>query len=261
MRRSEDDTRLKQLIKQSKEIVDSPGDMYDLAGKRFALYALQLLPYFENNSIHIGIVGNPNRGKTSFAFSATELMSHYGLPALYFDLDDYTKSGGAISGSISWAERKKRELVPPEEINQTIADFSKSHGLVIGDFPGRADDIYQNQRVSSLDMAILMTTGKEDSIEWKKLLEESNIPTSRLIIGKHRGQTSDHDPIAPYIVRERKPFTIPMIIACTRTLVNIACIKDVSLIEPWSEMSQAERVVLEEVLDFEFAPIGIISEP
>ena len=99
--------------------------------------------YFADHVYRLGIVGDPNRGKTTLAYTYYDLLNKFSFPARYYDLDIYSPSGKAIAGTISWDERKKEPNVSEKAVVSSINCLKKIQGgLVVVDFPGRRDNPY-----------------------------------------------------------------------------------------------------------------------
>ena len=115
----------------------------------------------------LGIVGNPNKGKSTYAYSCYETLGNYHFPTHYVDLDIYAPSGLAISGEENWKTRLKRSDASKEDILASIARFrATGPGIVFGDFPGLPDKPYQPRRVRAVDMAIVLGDDPADRAKW-----------------------------------------------------------------------------------------------
>lgn len=246
------------LVEESRKILDDRELIYDLAGKRLALRAIELKGHLSDpaNAFHLAIVGNPNRSKTTYAYSCYSVLKTYDVPVKYHDLDVYTQSGMAISGVIDWNKRVKRTLVEIEEkeISQSIQTFiNDTPGIIIGDYPGRIKDQYQAQRLEKADLAIILAKDSEEVKKWAKLCTSLGVGYRWLI--------SETEPPLPYevlypsfynLTREVR-FSPMMLVSATSILEEIAAIKDIPLSNIESYFSQAELVVLQEILDFHFS--------
>jgi len=104
--------RVARLAKKSGEILQDEGKVYDLVGKRLAWWAVGVEAGLKESPFRLGIVGFPNRGKTTFAYSMFSLLKAYGMSAQYVDLDVHSNSGPAIAGEIEWRDRKNVKGFP-----------------------------------------------------------------------------------------------------------------------------------------------------
>lgn len=253
-----DNNHIPFLVEESRKILNDRELIYDLAGKRLALRAIELRGHLSEpaNTFRLAIIGNPNRSKTTYAYSCYSVLKTYDVPAKYHDLDVYTQSGMSISGVIGWNERVKRTLeeIPKEEIHESIQTFIDDvPGIVIGDFPGKIEDPYQAQRLEKADLAIILAKDPEEVEEWAKLCTSLGVGYRWLI--------SETEPPLPYdilypsfynLTREVR-FSPMMLISATSILEEIAAIRDLTLSNIENCFSQAELVVLQEILDFHFS--------
>jgi len=246
------------LADEAREILENRELVYDITGRRLALVAINLKDYLSRpgNTFHLAIVGNPNRSKTTYAYSCYEVLKEYGVPSSYHDLDIYTQSGKAIAGEISWDQRIKRGLseISETEIGQSIQSYHKDQsGVVIADFPGKLDDPYQIERLKGSDLAIVLGRDREEIRRWERFCTDNDV--------RHRFLISETELPLPYVVPypsfynlTREPRFSPMLLASvTSILQEIANIRGLSLPKWESYFSKAERVVLCEVLDFTFS--------
>ena len=246
------------LAEEARKILENRELVYDIAGRRLALVASNLNDYLSRpeNTFHIAIVGNPNRSKTTYAYSCYEDLEEYGVPSSYHDLDIYTQSGKAIAGEIAWNQRIKRSLreISETEITKSIQSYHKDQsGVVIADFPGKLDDPYQIERLKGSDLAIVLGRDREEIRRWEKLCSDNNVG--------HRFLISETQPPLPYTVLypsfynlTRKPRFSPMLlVSVTSVLQQIAEMRSLNL-PGWERyFNKAELVVLREVLDFTFS--------
>jgi len=245
----------RELTKQAKDILSEPEQIYGLAGKRFALRCAELESSLGSNAFRLGIVGNPNRGKTTLAYSYYRALEIFGLPTAYFDLDIYSYSGLAISGEIDWEKRPKRLDASQKEVEGSILAFKGiDSGMVIGDFPGRADNLYQLNRLRAVDLAIVLGTDVADRSDWQELVEKSGTSFLWLRSRLNGALCYPFDPTIYALDRKPRPAGLDVLISLTRILEVVAEIRGVSLSDPWSPFTEAERLILEEVLDLNFAP-------
>lgn len=246
------------LADEARKILENRELVYDIAGRRLALVAIGLKDYLSRpgNTFHLAIVGNPNRSKTTYAYSCYEVLEAYGVPSSYHDLDIYTLSGKAIAGEIAWDQRVKRSLreISETEIVQSIQSYRKDQsGVVIADFPGKLDDPYQTERLKGSDLAIVLGRNREEIRRWEKLCEDSGVG--------HRFLISETQPPLPYTILypsffnlTREPRFSPMLlVSVTSILQQIAEMRGLSLPEWEGYFNKAESVVLREVLDFTFS--------
>lgn len=249
--------RVTELVKQAEGILADPEGVYDLAGKRLALRCVELEPFLTPDTFRLGIVGNPNRGKTTYAYSCYQALEMYRFPAVYFDLDIYSVSGLAISGQVRWEERPKRSKPSMTEIRELIRGYKEAGpGIVVGDFPGRVDSPYQLDCLKAVDLAIILGVSTADRKAWQELVGKSGVPALWLRSQLDKTPSYPLDPTVYALNREPKPTDLDVLTSLTRILEVVAEMKGVSLSSPWSFFSEAERMILEEVLDFNFAPFA-----
>lgn len=251
------DPHVAELVKQAEGILADPEEVYDLAGKRFALRCVELEPFLTSDTFRLGVVGNPNRGKTTYAHSCYQALKMYGFPTSYSDLDIYSVSGQAISGQVRWEERPKRPKPSPREVRESIKAHEKAGpGMVVGDFPGKVDDPYQRDRLKATDLAIVLGVNIADRRGWQELVTGSEVPALWLRSQLDRTLRYPLDPTIYALNREPKHTDLDVLTSLTKILEVVAEMRDVSLSDPWPFFTEAERVVLEEVLDFQFAPFA-----
>jgi len=251
------DPRVAELVKQAEGILAVPEEVYDLAGKRLALRCVELEPFLTSDTFRLGIVGNPNRGKTTYAYSCYQALKIYSFPTSYFDLDIHSASGQAISGQLRWEERSKNPNPSPREVRESIKAYEEvGPGVVVGDFPGKVDNPYQQDRLKVVDLAIVLGVSMADRGGWQEVVAESGVPALWLRSQLDRILRYPLDPTIYALNREPKPTDLGVLTSLTRILEVVAETKDVSLSNPWPFFTEAERVVLEEVLDFQFAPFA-----
>lgn len=168
------------LAAQAQEILNNPEEVYDLVGKRLALTSAILHKHFLNptNTFRLAVVGNPNTGKTTFAYSIAKILELYQTPTTYVDLDIYTESGRAISGEIKWEERRKRDLeeIPLDETLGSIDKFANAKpGIIIGDFPGRITNEFQGRRLKQANLALILALNEQDLSHWVNLCSKNEV--------------------------------------------------------------------------------------
>lgn len=251
------DPRVTELVKQTEGILASPEEVYNLAGKRLVLRCVELGPFLTPDTFRLGIVGNPNRGKTTYAYSCYQALEMYRFPAAYFDLDIYSVSGLAISGQVRWEERPKRSKPSITEVRESIRAYKEAGpGIVVGDFPGRVDNLYQLDRLEAVDLVMILDVSIADRRGWQELVGKSGVPALWLRSQLDKTPRYPLNPTVYALNREPKPTDLDVLTSLTRILEVVAEMKGVSLSSPWSFFSEAERVILEEVLDFNFAPLA-----
>lgn len=251
------DPRVAELVRRAENILSEPERVYDLVGRRLALRCVELEASFSLDAFRLGVVGNPNRGKTTLAYSYYRALEIYGFPTAYFDLDIYSYSGLAISGEVDWEKRPKRSDAPQKEVEESILAFREAGpGIVIGDFPGRVDNLYQLDRLKTVDLAIILGVSIDDRRGWQELIGKSGV--SALWLRSQLDKTPSYplDPTLYGLDREPKPADLDVLTSLTRILEVVAKMKGVSLSSPWPLFTEAERLILEEVLDFNFAPLA-----
>lgn len=248
------DSRVAELVRQAENILSEPERVYDLVGKRLALCCVELKAPFSLNAFRLGIVGHPNRGKTTLAYSYYQALETYGLPTAYFDLDIYSYSGRAISGEIDWRERSKRPDAPRKEVEESILAFREvGPGVVIGDFPGKVDNLYQLRRLEAVDLAIVLGVSRNDREGWQELIGKSGISSLWFRTQLDKTPRYPLDPTLYGLNRKPKTTDLGVLTSLTRILEVAAEMKGVSLSNPWPLFDEAERLILEELLDFNFA--------
>ncbi len=253
-----EDPAIRSLVAESRKIWSDTDAVYDLAGRRFALRCAELEPYFRSRTFRLGIIGNPNRGKTTLAFSAHKTFGLYGFPSQYVDLDIYTHSGRAISGEIGWAQRPKRADAPRREVLESVRRFRKARrGIIVGDFPGRPDNPYQGERLKAVDMALVLGDNPKERLTWLAMAAKVGKPATWLRTNEAYTRKFPMDPTVYNLNRDVHPATLDLLTALTRILENVARLVGVKTADPGAFFSEPERVILEEVLDFEFAPYDI----
>ncbi len=249
--------RAKILAAQASDILHNYDHTYDLVGRRLALRGIELTPHLQTLPFRLGVVGNPNLGKTTLAYSYFKLLEVYGVPTQYVDLDLYSQSGPAIAGEIAWDQRTKRNAVPEEEVLSSIAAYNNiPAGLVVADFPGRISNPHNPERIRGTDLILILTEKDEDRYAWMKLVSDNRRPFLWLQSVPSLQRTVPIHPSVRELMRKPKPFSIDVMISLTRILEMIAEMNTIPLHDIWTHLTQAERVVLEEVLDFEFAPLS-----
>ncbi|MFX1537554.1 MAG: hypothetical protein ACFFDI_25410 [Promethearchaeota archaeon] len=245
-----------ELAYQALEILNDRDRIYDLAGRRFAFYCVQVEEYFNQHCFRLGVLGNPNRGKTTFVASSVGALSVYGIQAIYADLDVYTQSGLAMFGMIGWEDRPKNHDLSEEVVLKNIQRYSElSSGLVVADFPGRFDNPYHADRLASTDLALILAKTEKERLGWIELAENTNTPWLWL---ESKRKFRVAPPILPFIfgLDRTANWDVKIFVILTRVIQAIAIMREISLIHPWPFFTEAERVVLEEVLDFLCAPLG-----
>lgn len=253
----QDDPHIRYLVTEGEKILHSPERVLDLAGRRAALRMVDVEDYFRDHTFRLGIVGNPNRGKTTYAYSLYTSLKDSMFPAHYVDLDIYSQSGPAIAGRIAWDERPKRNDAPKRDVMESLRKFKNVQpGLVIADFPGRADNPYQPRRAKALDMAVLLGDDPTDRDKWMRILEHAHKPYLWMRTRPDGKRTYPLDPTIYHLDREPKPHSLDITTSQTRILEVIANMRDIPLHDIWKMgiFTEPERMILEEVLDFEFAP-------
>lgn len=249
------DPHIAELVVQSRKILDNPEYVFDLAGKRLALRCVELEPYFASHTFRLGIIGNSNRGKTTYAYSSYLALQNYRFPSRYADLDIYSYTGRAIRGQIGWENWPKRTDAPKKEVLESVREFRNAGpGIVIGDFPGKPDKPYQPYRIKAVDMTVLLGNDSLDRSKWERLVTISRKPSLWLRSQPDSIRRYPLDPTLYDLQRIPKPGGLDVMTSLTRIMEVIARIVNVPLRNPWKIFTEPERVVLEEVLDFEFAP-------
>jgi hypothetical protein len=168
------DREVESRYSRIKDTLSSPDKTYSLVQTVLSFYATQLKKHTDSH-FRIGIIGNPNRGKTTFAYNLHLLLQQLDIGTQYHDLDLYTRSGLAISGQLSWEDRPKVKSLDEAAITQSIAAFqSSSQQFAIADFPGMAESVGQGQRLHAVDLAVLLTTAQHgDQAAWLELADET----------------------------------------------------------------------------------------
>lgn len=249
---------LAQLLEETRSILSDPEETIDLVGRRFALRCIEIQRYFSQTggSFRLAIVGNPNRGKTTFAASAADILRLYGVHSNCFDLDVYTQSMRAMTGEISWSQRPKRSDISRSEVLQNIKLYREAGpGLVIGDFPGKPGNPYQSSRLKASDLVLILVC----SLEEKDLWTDLSVKAQKISLWLQSKKSWDiNPPLHPFISdldRCLKSGSIEIQIILTRILEVIAEVRGVPLTNPWNFFTEAQRTVLEEVFDFMYAPL------
>lgn len=245
------------LASQAGEILKNPERVYDLVGRRLALTSIALKNHFldTKNTFRLGVIGNPNVGKTTYSYSISKILELYKTPTTYIDLDVHTESGRAMSGEITWEERRKRKSdeIPLEEVNENIAKFANAGpGIVIGDFPGRISNEFNPQRLKRANLALIFGRNYSDVIPWMDFCTKCNVGYRFAI---SREDLSLKVPIYPQVDDLNRKFqiTTPLMASATSILLEASKLTDGPKINFDNFFSQPELVVLEEVYDFLFS--------
>ena len=255
-----DDRKIEELVRQTETIIKDPNSLYDVVGKRLAFRSAELQRHFldPSNKITFGILGNPNSGKTTFAYSCFRILDVYGLPAHYHDLDVYTRSGDAMAGKVSWQQRTKKtqEQVGPEGVQHSIQELKEvAGGIVIADFPGMIDDPFQKMRLKAIDLAIIFVKTIDELDEWTTLCSGVNRGFRFLIT--HRTfpnfmqPVEEEQAVMPIIsdMDRRVVFNPATLTITTSILEEAAVLTHAPKSNYHAFFTQAELTVLEEFLD------------
>lgn len=262
------DPKIQFLVDEGRKILNDPEQVYDLAGKRLMLRVVELNDYFKNHSVRIGIVGRPDRGKSTYAFSCFRSLELRGLPTQYVDLDIYSNSGLALQGIVKWDDRPKRPDAPKNETLASINAYKHAKpGVIFGDFPGWPDNPYQGQRVRASDMAVVLGDDAKDRDAWFRIVSKTHKPSLWLRTRKDNERTFPIDPTVYNLNRIPRPNGLDIITSLTRILEVIAKQRRIPLIDIWKPLpdgrvafSDPEQLILREFLDFEFAPYAAGEE-
>lgn len=252
------------LVHEGGKILTDPERVHELAGRRLAFRLVELEDHFSTHSYHLGIVGNPNRGKSTYAYSCYETLSNYHFPTHYVDLDIYAPSELAIRGKADWKERLKRSIAPKEEVLDSIRGFrATGPGIVFGDFPGLPDKAYQPRRVRAVDMAVVLGDNPADRAKWLERLTKAKKSALWLKTRPDHVRTYPLDPTIYALNRKPRANSLDIVTSLTRILEVIAKNVGIPLANVWEKLpngkipfSEPERLVLTEILDFEFAPFA-----
>lgn len=252
------------LVHEGGKILADPEWVHELAGRRLAFRLVELEDHFSTHSYRLGIVGNPNRGKSTYAYSCYETLNNYHFPTHYVDLDIYAPSGMALTGEADWQKRLKRIDAPKEEVLASIAAFrTTGPGIVFGDFPGLPDKPYQPRRVRAADMAVVLGDNPADRAKWLARLSKAKKNALWLRTRADRIRDYPLDPTIYELNRESRANSLDVVTSLTRILEVIAKNVGISLANVWEKLpngrtpfSEPERLVLAEILDFEFAPFA-----
>ena len=189
------DPKIDFLVHEGRKILKDPEWVNDLAGRRLALRLVELEDYFKGHTFRIGIVGKPNRGKSTYAYSCFRSLELFKFPTHYFDLDLYSNSGQALRGTVKWEDRPKRADAPKEETLASIQAYKDTGpGIVFGDFPGRPNNPYQSRRVRSSDIAVVLGDDPEDRKAWQRIVYKTHTPSLWLRTRKDTAHTYPKDP-------------------------------------------------------------------
>ena len=209
----------------------------------------------------MGILGNPNVGKTTFGAKAYEMLQLYGVTASHlFDLDSYSPSVEAALGKIAWDERVKKNEISAKEFISSIEEFLSLKGLVIADFPGQIEDKFQVHRILTLDLGFVLANNANDRTSWLWVLKSLGKPFVWL---QSRIVADLSNPIDPFITnlnRNAYQFDVRILIILTRIIEHIAYQTGMELTDIDAFFTQAERIVLHEFLDFFYAPLPEVCE-
>lgn len=256
------DPHVNWLVLEGRKILADPERVHELAGRRLAFRLVELEDHFSTHSYRLGIVGNPNRGKSTYAFSCYETLSNYRFPTHYVDLDIYAPSGLALSGEEDWKKRVKRPIAPKEEVLDSIREFrSTGPGIIFGDFPGLPDKPFQPRRVRAVDMAIVLGDNPTDRAKWLDRLTKAKKNALWLRTRPDQTRTYPLDPTIYALNRKPRPNSLDIVTSLTRILEVIAKQIGIPLANIWERLpngnlpfTEPERLVLADILDFEFAP-------
>ncbi len=256
------DPHVNWLVHEGGRILADPERVQELAGRRLAFRLVELEDHFRTHSYRLGIVGNPHRGKSTYAYSCYETLSDYHFPAHYVDLDIYSPSGLANSGHHDLANRPKRTDAPKEEVLASIRGFrATGPGIVFGDFPGLPDKPYQPRRIKAVDMAIVLGDDSSDRGKWLERLSKAKKDALWLRTRSDNVRAYPLDPTIYALDRKPRPNSLDVVTSLTRILEVIGKKIGIPLANVWEKLpngripfSEPERMVLAEILDFEFAP-------
>jgi len=255
------DPEIAAMVDEGTEILADPDRVHELAGRRLALRCLELESLFESRVFRVGIVGNPDRGKTTYAYSCFKTLEVLDFPASYTDLDIYSACGVSISGHVPWEKRPRNRNPTSEEVKANIQSYYQvTSGIAIADFPGMAHDEYQPERLAAVDLAIVLGRNNLDRLDWERVIDENGI--SRIWLHTRLDQSVRMliQPAVYNLKRNPRPMEIDIITSLTRILEIAAEMKGKQLVDIYKRypdaFSETERMVLEEVLDLEFAPIA-----
>ena len=257
-----DNPHVNWLMRESGKILADPERVHELAGRRLAFRVVELEDHFRTHRYRLGIVGNPNKGKTTYAYSCFETLRKYHFPTHYVDLDIYAPSELAIRGQEDWKKRLKRSDAPKEEVLASIAAFrATGPGIIFGDFPGLPDKPFQPRRVRAVDMAIVLGDDPVDRGKWLNRLAKAKKPTLWLRTRSDNARVYPLDPTIYGLNRKSRPNSLDIVTSLTRILEVIGKNIGIPLANVWEALpngripfSEPEHLVLQEVLDFEFAP-------
>jgi hypothetical protein len=255
------DLDLFMFVDEGNEILADPERVHELAGRRLALRCVELESFFQSQVFRIGIVGNPDRGKTTYAYSCFKTLEVLGFPTSYTDLDIYSACGVSISGRVPWEHRPRNRNPTPEEVEANIQAYKQvTSGIAIADFPGMARDRYQQQRLGLVDLAIVLSHFYNlDRREWDEVIDTAGVSSTYLETRQESQPRMVNLPSVYNLNRQPRPLEIDIMVSVTKILEIAAEMKDVPLVDIYERypdaFSQAEIIILEEVLDFEFAPI------
>lgn len=242
---------------EARKILEDPESVYNLAGRRLALISVISKEHFlkPENTFRVAVVGNPNLGKTTYSYSIAKILELYGTTCSYFDLDVYTQSGSAISGTIEWAKRLKREPpeIKPEDIKQNINTFGqKRPGIIIGDFPGRIEDKYQIRRLKKADLALILASDLTEKNKWAELCDKAGIGYRWVMSYPHINTNAPFYPQI-YDLERKVNTTTSMIISATSLLMEVTDLTGFGPVNYQNFFTNPELIILEEALDFHFS--------
>lgn len=251
------DSKIAWLFQEGQKILSDPERVFELVGKRLALRVVELEKYFATNTFRLGIVGNPNRGKTTYAYSCFSLLQNYRFPTQFVDMDIYSYSGNAIAGKIRWEDRPKRSDAPKKDVTESINVLRKAGpGIVIADFPGRPDNEYQPDRLKEFDLVMLLGNNRKDRKRWDAQVTKANVSSLWLRTQADKKLQYPIDPTIYDLNREPKPYGLDVMTSLTRVMEVIGRMVGIPVPNPWGLFSEPERLILEEMLDFKYAPLA-----
>lgn len=254
------DDNARKWAQEAGKILDDPVKVFKLIFRRIEILKACLIEPLsrEENATRVAVVGYPNRGKTTFAYSVAQILDGLGFPANYVDLDIYTQSGLAMSGEVSWSNRPKNDFKknPSQEMqnqNRVLKSYTETKpGIVIGDCPGRIDNPSNKLFLKNSDFAVILCANLTEMNAWAKLCSEAGVGHFWLI---SKPKIDMNPPIYPQIskLNRQTKLDYQTMIAATDLLFLFADIRNIQVPEYENFFTNPELVVLEEHLDFLFS--------